>query len=98
MGCHMMKMEDGQVGILGAAGAKESEARMIDLYYGYYDPKDQELTQVFLFYGDGREVHNPKGEVKESQWLFERDGYDYYLRTPEEYLDMEKSEYKYLNL
>lgn len=98
LGCHMMKMEDGQVGILGAAGAKESEARMIDLYYGYYDPKDQELTQVFLFYGDGREVHNPKGEVKESQWLFERDGYDYYLRTPEEYLDMEKSEYKYLNL
>lgn len=86
-----VKMADGRVGVLGtASSAGDGPARLIDLYYGYYDPGEQRMKQVFLFLGDGQEIENPEGQVSEGHWLFERDGYDYYLRTPQKLLETEE--------
>lgn len=86
------KMEDGRIAVLGAVSSDGGRGRLIDLFYGYYDPGQQVLTQAFLFFGDGRELVNPKGEISEERWLFERADYDYYLRTPRELLPFEKTE------
>ncbi len=98
MDCDAVKMADGQVAVLGVWADDEGEGRLIDLYYGYYDPQKQEMNQVFLFVGDGRERSNPKGEICEAHWLFARDGYDYYVRTPREALPFEQSEFENFNL
>ncbi len=87
------KMTNGKIALVGtASSASENSGRLIDLYYGYYDPGEQILKQVFLFLGDGEEIQNPRGEVSEGRWLFEREGFDYYLRTPQKLLDMENTD------
>ena len=89
--CGVNKMADGRIAVLGTWAPEEGEGRLIDLYYGYYDPQEQEMRQVFLFMGDGKEIENPQGEISESRWLFERDGFDYYIRTPRSPLPFEQS-------
>lgn len=85
-----VKMSDGRIGILGtAASSGDNPGRLIDLYYGYYDPGEQIMKQIFLFLGDGEEIVNPEGKISEGHWLFERDKYDYYLRTPRKLLETE---------
>lgn len=54
------RMADGRVAILGECSGT---GRLIDLFYGYYDPEDQVMHQVYLFIGDGKEITNPEGEV-----------------------------------
>lgn len=98
IGCAAGKMADGRIGILGSWDSEEGNGRLVDLYYGYYEPGEQKMTQVFLFMGDGREQKNPKGEIRKGRWLFERDGFDYYVRTPENALEFEKTEYVNINL
>ena len=89
------KMADGRISVLGTASSSgDSPARLIDLYYGYYDPEEQVMKQVFLFLGDGREIVNPEGQISEGHWLFVRDGYDYYLRTPAKLLEMEEDTWR----
>lgn len=56
------KMADGKIAVLGGCADENGSGRLIDLYYGYYDPKEQVLHQVYLFFGDGKMVVNPKGE------------------------------------
>ncbi len=97
MDCDAIKIAGSQVAVLGVWSEREGEGRLIDLYYGYYDPKKQEMSQVFLFVGDGKELNNPKGEISESRWLFARDGFDYYVRTPREALPFEKSDFQSFN-
>lgn len=92
MDCDAVKMAEGQAAVLGVWASGEGEGRLIDLYYGYYDPKKQEMNQVFLFVGDGKELRNPKGEISEGRWMFARDGFDYYVRTPREALPFEQSD------
>lgn len=84
-------MSDGRIAVLGAKTGGEGTGPLIDLYYGRYDSEEQVMNQVFLFLGDGKEKTNPRGEISESRWLFARDGFDYYLRTPQEALEMEKA-------
>ena len=97
MDCDALKTAGSQVAVLGVWEESEGEGRLIDLYYGYYDPNKQEMKQVFLFVGDGKELSNPKGEISESRWLFARDGFDYYVRTPREALPFEKSDFQSFN-
>lgn len=98
MDCDVFRMEDGQIGVLGVWSSGKGYGRLIDLYYGYYDPRKQEMRQAFLFIGDRQERSNPKGEISESYWLFARDDFDYYMRTPREALEFEKTEYGTRNL
>ncbi len=93
-----VKMEDGRIAVLGTASSAGGKGRLIDLFYGYYDPKQQIMTQTFLFFGGGQELVNQKGEISEERWLFEKGDYDYYLRTPRELLPFEKTEYYERNL
>lgn len=89
-----VKMADGRIGVLGGRASSEGVGSLIDLFYGYYDPGSQEMDQVFLFLGDQREQKNPEGETSESYWLFSRDGFDYYVRTPREAIGFEKTDYE----
>lgn len=81
------KMADGSIAVLGGYTTGES-VRLIDLFYGYYHPKEQIFHQVYLFGGDRRELVN-EGKISEQRYLFSKDGYDYYLRSPESLLDFE---------
>lgn len=85
------KTQDGKVVVLGGYISGGS-LRLIDLFYGYYHPEEQAFHQVYLFGGDRRMLVNPKGNVSEQRFLFSRDGYDYYLRTPESLLDFESGD------
>lgn len=84
------KMADGRITILGANPSGTVEGRLIDLWYGYYDPDQQVMTQVYLFLGDGKEFENYPGDIAECRYLFSRDGYDYFLRTPQSFLEFEQ--------
>ncbi len=86
------KMADGRIAVLGASPVESGECRLIDLWYGYYDPEEQVMTQVSLFLGDGTEWENPAGNVGECRYLFSRDDYDYFLRTPRSLLEFEQGE------
>lgn len=83
------KTQDGKVVVLGGYISGDS-LRLIDLFYGYYHPEEQIFHQVYLFGGDRRMIVNSKGNISEQRFLFTRDGYDYYLRTPESLLNFEK--------
>jgi len=84
------KLADGRIAVLGTSASGNWEGRLIDLFYGYYDPKEQVLHQVYLFLGDGKEIVNEPGRTSECRFLFERDGYDYYVQTPKELRSFEK--------
>ncbi|MDO4330854.1 MAG: hypothetical protein Q4C66_16175, partial [Lachnospiraceae bacterium] len=84
------KMADGRITILGANPSGTVEGRLIDLWYGYYDPDQQVMTQVYLFLGNGKEFENYPGDIAECRYLFSRDGYDYFLRTPQSFLEFEQ--------
>lgn len=86
------KMADGRITILGANPSGTVEGRLIDLWYGYYDPDRQVMTQVYLFLGDGKEFENYPGDIAECRYLFSRDDYDYFLRTPQSFLEFEQPE------
>lgn len=86
------KMADGRITILGANPSGTVEGRLIDLWYGYYDPDLQVMTQVYLFLGDGKEFENYPGDIAECRYLFSRDDYDYFLRTPQSFLEFEQPE------
>lgn len=82
------KMTDGSVAMLGGYTTGET-VRLIDLFYGYYHPREQVLHQVYLFGGDRKMLENEAGTISEQRYLFSKDGYDYYLRSPESLLDFE---------
>ena len=82
------KLADGSIAVLGGYAAGES-VRLIDLFYGYYHPGEQVFHQVYLFGGDRRMLVNEEGNISEQRYLFSKDGYDYYLRSPESLLDFE---------
>ncbi len=82
------KLADGSIAVLGGYTTKES-VRLIDLFYGYYHPREQVFHQVYLFGGDRRMLVNEEGNISEQRYLFSKDGYDYYLRSPESLLDFE---------
>lgn len=58
------KMSDGRIAVLGAVLPEGEDGRLLDLFYGYYEPSKQVMTQVFLFQGDGQERINLKGEIR----------------------------------
>lgn len=82
------KLADGSVAVLGGYTTGET-VRLIDLFYGYYHPREQVFHQVYLFGGDRRMLVNEGGTISEQRYLFSKDGYDYYLRSPESLLDFE---------
>ena len=57
-------MSDGRIAVLGAVLPEGEDGRLLDLFYGYYEPSKQVMTQVFLFQGDGQERINLKGEIR----------------------------------
>lgn len=57
------KMPDGRVAVLGTALPSGEDGRLTDLFYGYYEPSEQVMTQVYLFQGDSRERINREGEI-----------------------------------
>ena len=57
------KMPDGRIAVLGTVLPKGEAGRLTDLFYGYYEPSEQVMTQVYLFQGDGRERINREGEI-----------------------------------
>lgn len=61
------KMSNGEIAVLGGY-SKDGTARLIDLFYGYYDPKVQVFHQVYLFIGDGAMIENPKGEISRMRY------------------------------
>lgn len=82
-------MNSGSTAIIGTCG---SSNRLADLFYGYYNPEDNVMTQVYLFGGSKKEIVNPPGFISEQNYLFSRDGYDYFVRTPaKETTDEEKN-------
>lgn len=83
------KMADGSVAVLGGYTTGET-VRLIDLSYGYYHPEEQIFHQVYLFGGDRKMQVNSAGNVNDQRYLFSREGYDYYLRTPEILLEFER--------
>lgn len=87
------KMADGRIAVLGANPSGSVDGRLIDLWYGYYDPEEQVMTQVYLFLGDGREVRNYKDDIEECRYLFSRNEYDYFLRTPRSFLSFEQDSF-----
>lgn len=87
------KMADGSIAVLGGY-ASGGSIRLIDLFYGYYHPELQVFHQVYLFGGDRQMQVISSGDIQAQRYLFSRDGYDYYLRTPERALDFEKEDGK----
>ncbi len=85
-----VKRRDGTVAVLGAAEEDVGKGHLINLWYGYYDPKEQVMTQAYLFLGDGKETVNGEGQVGECRYLFSREGCPYYLRTPRQLLPFEE--------
>lgn len=85
------KMADGRIAVLGGYTSGDT-MRLIDLFYGYYNPQEQIFHQVYLFGGKREMIINSKGDVSEQRYLFSRDGFDYYLRTPERFLEFEEKE------
>lgn len=82
------KRNDGTIAMLGGYETDE-QIRLVDLFYGYYDPQDQIFHQAYLFCGDRQEYENPAGEFVRQRYLFSRDGVDYYVRTPRSQFDFE---------
>lgn len=64
------KMASGQIAVLGAY-TKDGTARLIDLFYGFYDPEVQVFHQVYLFIGNGAMLENPKGEISRMRYQSE---------------------------
>lgn len=87
------KMADGSIAVLGGYTSGGS-IRLIDLFYGYYHPELQVFHQVYLFGGDRQMQTITAGDIQAQRYLFSREGYDYYLRTPERALDFEKTDGK----
>lgn len=86
----VVKRQDGTVAVLGAAEEDVRKGRLINLWYGYYDPQEQVMRQAYLFLGDGKETVNGEGQVGECRYLFSREGCPYYLRTPKSMLSFEE--------
>ena len=86
------KLPDGKVAVLGGWGAGEENGRLIDVFYGYYDPVEMVMNQVYLFTGDRKMMRSPKGEIGEQRYLFSSGGADYLLRTPKTPSDFEMQE------
>lgn len=87
-----VKMADGRVAVLGGSPSMDGTYALRDLWYGYYDPDEQVMRQVFLFLGDGKELVNEKGRISQCVYLFARQDYSYFLQTPRTLLDFEKRE------
>lgn len=60
------KMENGKIAVLGAGMEEDGTCLLKNLWYGYYDPGEQILHQVFLFLGDRRELVNQKGQIQQA--------------------------------
>lgn len=86
------KMADGKIAVLAGIVQGQESGRLMDLCYLYYDPADQIVHQVYLFAGKGTELVNPGGRIAQRQYLFSRDRYDYFLRTPQDALDFEQAD------
>lgn len=66
----------------------------MDVFYGWYNPDDMVMHQVYLFAGDGAMMENKSGEIEERRYLFTTDGADYFLRTPQTALEFEQQDGK----
>lgn len=85
-----VKRQDGTVAVLGASEEDVRKGHLINLWYGYYDPEEQVMTQASLFLGDGQEIVNGEGQAGECRYLFSLEGCPYYLRTPRQTLPFEE--------
>ena len=87
------KLADGSIAVLGGMGTSSSNGgltgKLVDVFYGWYNPDDMVMHQAYLFAGDGTMVENNSGEIEERRYLFTTDGADYFLRTPQTALEFE---------
>lgn len=86
----VLKMEDGRIAVLGGRPSGDGTCFLRDLWYGYYDPDEQVMRQVFLFLGDGKELVNEKGQISQCMYLFSREDYTYLFRSPRTLLEFEQ--------
>ncbi|RGY99281.1 M56 family metallopeptidase [Clostridium sp. AM58-1XD] len=63
--------------------------RVTDLWFADVNSETQSMTQAYLFHGDGEETVYQE-EIR--QFLFYRNGYDYYVSVPTETLEFEKND------
>lgn len=85
------RLHDGRTAVLGGIGDAAKSGRLIDVFYGIYDPETGVTQQVYLFAGDGAVIENRENRISERIYLFSQEDADYFLRTPEELLDFEVS-------
>ncbi|MEY8337768.1 M56 family metallopeptidase [Lachnospiraceae bacterium 62-35] len=77
-------MEEDHLGMLNSY-----TDRVLDLWFSDVDSQTQSMTQAYLFHGNGEETIFQE-EVR--QFLFYKDGYDYYVSLPSALLEFEGNE------
>jgi hypothetical protein len=71
------------------AGNGEEVCTLLDLSYITYNTVTDETSQVFLFESDGRAKLHKGNSLSERHYMFEKDGFSYFYRTPETALEFE---------